>query len=100
MRGNSAAKHFGSEGPWVTHVRKRRNYCTAPTSLRNQQDRQRLVQQRSCSRGRFPMNINPVSTAKIGTHPLHPMLIPFPIAFLVGALVTDFAFMGTGDGFW
>jgi uncharacterized membrane protein len=46
------------------------------------------------------MGVNPVSTAKFGTHPLHPMLIPFPVAFLVGALVTDLAFVGTGDGFW
>ncbi|MEH2513454.1 putative membrane protein [Nitrobacteraceae bacterium AZCC 1564] len=46
------------------------------------------------------MNVNPVSTAKLGTHPLHPMLIPFPVAFLVGAFVTDLAFIGTGDGFW
>jgi len=46
------------------------------------------------------MGVNPVSTAKLGTHPLHPMLIPFPVAFLVGALVTDLAFVGTGDGFW
>jgi len=28
------------------------------------------------------------------------MLIPFPVAFLVGAFVTDLAFMGTGDGVW
>ena len=41
------------------------------------------------------------STAKIGTHPIHPMLIPFPIAFLVGALVTDLIFtQGGGDAFW
>jgi uncharacterized membrane protein len=43
---------------------------------------------------------NPVSTANIGDHPLHPMLIPFPIAFLVGALASDLAFWGTGDAFW
>jgi len=46
------------------------------------------------------MNVNPLSTAKLGTHPLHPMLIPFPVAFLVGGLATDLAFIGTGDGFW
>jgi uncharacterized membrane protein len=46
------------------------------------------------------MSVNPASTAKLGTHPLHPMLIPFPVAFLVGAFVTDLAFIGTGDGFW
>ena len=46
------------------------------------------------------MSINPMSTAKIGSHPLHPMLIPFPVAFLVAAFVTDLAFIGTGDGFW
>lgn len=27
--------------------------------------------------------------ATIGGHPIHPMLIPFPIAFYVGALLTD-----------
>lgn len=46
------------------------------------------------------MSVNPMSTAKLGTHPLHPMLIPFPVAFLVGALATDLAFAGTGDAFW
>jgi uncharacterized membrane protein len=43
---------------------------------------------------------SPVSTTKISGHPLHPMLIPFPVAFLVGALASDLAFWGTGDGFW
>src|SRR4051812_21262824 len=46
------------------------------------------------------MSTNPRSTVKIANHPLHPMLIPFPVAFLVGAFVTDLAFIGTGDGFW
>lgn len=32
------------------------------------------------------------STFAIAGHPVHPMLIPFPIAFLVGALVTDLVF--------
>ena len=30
----------------------------------------------------------PRSTAKIGTHPIHPMLIHIKIAILVGAMVT------------
>lgn len=43
---------------------------------------------------------NPHSTAKIGGHPIHPMLIPFPIAFLVGAFVTDILFLRDGsEGF-
>jgi uncharacterized membrane protein len=46
------------------------------------------------------MSINPASTARLGTHPLHPMLIPFPVAFLVGGFVTDLVFLGTGDSFW
>jgi uncharacterized membrane protein len=46
------------------------------------------------------MAANPVSTANVGNHPLHPMLIPFPIALLVGAFVTDLAFWGTGAAFW
>lgn len=40
---------------------------------------------------------NPRSTAQIGGHPIHPMLIPFPITCLVGALVTDIFFLNSGD---
>lgn len=40
---------------------------------------------------------NPKSTAQIGGHPVHPMLVPFPIACLVGALVTDLIFLSSGD---
>ena len=43
---------------------------------------------------------NPKSTASIAGHPLHPMLIPFPIAFFVSAFVCDLAFWQTGDAFW
>src|SRR3982750_895204 len=46
------------------------------------------------------MTDNPTSTASIAGHPIHPMLIPFPIAFLVGALVSDLAFLATGNPFW
>lgn len=40
------------------------------------------------------------SKAAILGHPIHPMLIPFPLAFLTGALLTDLAFWATSDGFW
>ena len=38
--------------------------------------------------------------ARIGGHPIHPMLVPFPIAFLVGAFACDLAFWGTRTPFW
>ena len=38
---------------------------------------------------------NPHSTAKIAGHPLHPMIVPFPIAFFVAALATDLAYLQT-----
>src|SRR5689334_20806318 len=44
-----------------------------------------------------PRGDNPRSTAQIGGHPIHPMLIPFPITCLVGALVTDILFLNSGD---
>jgi uncharacterized membrane protein len=47
-----------------------------------------------------PIATNPRSTASIAGHPLHPMLIPFPIAFFVAAFVCDLAFSQTGDAFW
>src|SRR5688572_25192612 len=40
------------------------------------------------------------STAAIAGHPLHPMLVPLPIGFLVGVLLSDLAFWRTGDAFW
>jgi uncharacterized membrane protein len=43
---------------------------------------------------------NPKSTASIAGHPIHPMLIPFPIVFLVSALVTDIVFWSTGGEAW
>jgi len=43
---------------------------------------------------------NPKSTASIAGHPLHPMIIPFPVAFLVTAFVTDLAFWATGSDGW
>jgi uncharacterized membrane protein len=43
---------------------------------------------------------NPKSTAQIAGHPIHPMLIPFPVAFFVGAFVCDLAFWGTGIAMW
>ena len=43
---------------------------------------------------------NPRSTVRILGHPIHPMLVPFPIAFLVGTLVSDIVYRSTGDEFW
>jgi uncharacterized membrane protein len=43
---------------------------------------------------------NPKSTASIAGHPIHPMLIPFPIAFFVATFACDVAFWITGDAGW
>lgn len=40
---------------------------------------------------------NPRSTAKIAGHPIHPMLIPFPIVFFVSAFAVDLAFLSLGE---
>lgn len=40
------------------------------------------------------------STAAIAGHPIHPMMIPYPVAFLTSAVLTDLAARGTGDPFW
>lgn len=42
----------------------------------------------------------PRSTARIGRHPLHPILIPFPIACFVGVLITDIIYWRTADIMW
>ena len=40
------------------------------------------------------------STAAVAGHPIHPMLVVFPISFLVAVLASDLAFWGTNDPFW
>jgi uncharacterized membrane protein len=40
------------------------------------------------------------STVSVVGHPIHPILVQFPIAFLVGALLTDAVFWLNGDVFW
>ncbi|MHA6493454.1 DUF2231 domain-containing protein [Pseudomonas borbori] len=41
-----------------------------------------------------------VSRAAIAGHPLHPMMIHFPVAALLGLVGSDFAYFWTGDQFW
>jgi len=50
--------------------------------------------------GEHPARFGIASTARFAGHPIHPMLVPFPIAFLIGALLADLAFWNTRDPFW
>ena len=36
----------------------------------------------------------------VAGHPIHPMLVTFPIAFLLAMVPADLAFIFTGDDFW
>ncbi len=47
-----------------------------------------------------PHGSHPRSTAKIADHPIHPMLIPFPIVCFVGAFVTDIMYGSNGEQGW
>ena len=47
-----------------------------------------------------PTHANPRSTATIGGHPIHPMLVPFPIVCFIGAFATDIAFISNGEPAW
>ena len=47
-----------------------------------------------------PQHRNPRSTASIAGHPIHPMLIPFPIAFFVSTFACDVAFWITRSNGW
>jgi uncharacterized membrane protein len=40
------------------------------------------------------------STVAVAGHPIHPILVQFPISFLVGALLTDLVFWFSNDAFW
>jgi uncharacterized membrane protein len=40
------------------------------------------------------------SKASLAGHPLHPVMVVFPISFLVGALLTDILYWRLDDPFW
>src|SRR5438045_9406169 len=40
------------------------------------------------------------SRASIGGHPIHPMLIPFPIGLLVFSLIADLIYLWRGNPVW
>ena len=40
------------------------------------------------------------STAQIAGHPIHPMLVPIPITCLIGALLTDVAYVVSAEIMW
>lgn len=62
------------------------------------EDFRRAAQPEQGSRAR-PVRGLPSTAAVLG-HPIHPMLIPFPITFLTAALATDVAARTTEDPFW
>src|SRR4029078_205246 len=43
---------------------------------------------------------HPRSTAKIGGHPIHPMLIPFPIVCFIGTFLADIVYTRNHDAGW
>ena len=43
---------------------------------------------------------NPVSTANFLGHPIHPMLVLFPVAFFVATFACDLIFWRTGQEIW
>ena len=43
---------------------------------------------------------HPQSTATIGGHPIHPMLVPFPIVCFIGTLAADVMFVRNGWHGW
>lgn len=47
-----------------------------------------------------PLPTGTKSEVAIARHPLHPMLVTFPIAFYIGALGADAAYWFTADVFW
>jgi uncharacterized membrane protein len=45
-------------------------------------------------------NENLQPTAQVAKHPIHPMLVPFPIVCFIGALATDIAYWVTAEMMW
>jgi uncharacterized membrane protein len=43
---------------------------------------------------------SPHSIARIGSHPIHPILVPFPIVCFVGTLLSDLSYWWSADMMW
>jgi uncharacterized membrane protein len=48
----------------------------------------------------LPESATPKSTASIAKHPLHPLLVPIPIACFIGTLMTDIVYWRTAAMLW
>lgn len=76
----------------------------SPYPPHEEADPSRMEELREMARPEQGSRARPVrglpSTAAIVGHPIHPMLIPFPITFLTVALATDIAARRTEDPFW
>ena len=47
-----------------------------------------------------PLPLRTKTAVAIARHPIHPMVVPFPIAFLMIIVATDLAYLRTADEFW
>ena len=47
-----------------------------------------------------PQHVHPRRTARIGDHPIHPMLIPFPIVCFVLTFVADLIYVQNNSAGW
>lgn len=48
----------------------------------------------------LPLPVDNPTRVAVAKHPIHPMMVPFPIAFFIGALASDAAFIWLADEFW
>jgi uncharacterized membrane protein len=60
----------------------------------------RTFAKRACWEAADMSDPYPKSTARVAGHPIHPMLVPIPIAGFTGALLTDIAYACTADTQW
>lgn len=47
-----------------------------------------------------PLTLGSRTAVAIARHPIHPMVVPFPIAFLLAVVATDVMYLATDDPFW
>lgn len=62
--------------------------------------RARLAPMQNSTRRDVAAHDHPRSTAAVFGHPLHPMLVPFPLVGFIGAFVTDIVYARTAQMQW
>src|SRR3569832_1993573 len=94
-------KVVADKGADTRQLQAGRGFPHVISGPRNLSPRGRVLPMGHLARGKTVQQAVRVrTTAQIAGRPIHPMLVPIPIACFVGALLTDIAYVASAEIMW